>query len=258
MESGKNFVVEIVKASLIAAITIFLTIWLNGSKELEYRNGSRVPYFNFPDAIEKDLEIRHKTVPIDNISIVEYAIHNRTFTDLEKVKIYVKLQDDKEYKLISKKLYPPKKIPALDIVDLDTDISGVFGFEVGVLKKTGDDYYYLNLIFEGSEVPETEISIGNKNIDIVKYKKWKDNSIAVLIVLAIYAVLLIPFGFWAHYSGKRSKNKFTKKLKEVLASDNSILTGQQVEFVIGKYKDVRDHKEEGWIKKKWAAFTSTE
>ena len=95
MESGKNFVVEIVKASLIAAITLFLTIWINGSSELEYRDGSRAPYFNYPDAIEKDLEIRHKATPIANISVVDYAIHNRTFTDLEKVKIYVKIQDDK-------------------------------------------------------------------------------------------------------------------------------------------------------------------
>ncbi|WP_135443648.1 hypothetical protein [Vibrio tasmaniensis] len=258
MESGKNFVVEIVKASLIAAITIFLTIWINGSSELEYRDGSRAPYFNYPDAIKKDLEIRHKTTPIDNISVVDYAIHNRTFTDLEKVKIYVKIQDDKKYKLISKKLSPPKKTPGLDITSINTGSKNVFGFEVGVLKKTGDEYYYLNLIFEGREAPETEISIGNKNIDIVEYKKWKDNSLVILIVLAVYAVLLIPIGFWAHYSGKRSKNRFTNKFKEALSSAASDLTSNQVKFTVEKYEEVRDHKEDGWFKKKWAAFTATE
>jgi len=258
MESGKNFVVEVVKASLVAAITIFLTIWINGSNELEYRDGSRAPYFNYPDAIEKDLEIRHKTTPVDNISVVEYAIHNRTFTDLEKVKIYVKIQDDKEYKIISKKLSPPKKIPAFDITDIDTGSKNVFAFEVGVLKKTGDEYYYLSLIFEGSEAPETEISIGNKNIDIVEYKKWKDNSLAILIVLAVYAVLLIPLGFWAYYSGKRSKNRFTNKFKDALSSSSSDLTNEQVDFTIEKYEEVRYHKEDGWLKRKWAEFTSTE
>lgn len=258
MESGKNFVVEVVKASLIAAITIFLTIWINGSNELEYRSDSKSPYFNYPDAIENELEIRHKTVPIDNISVVEYAIHNRTFTDLEKVKIYIKIQGNKKYKIISKKLSPPNKMPALDITDIDTTSENVVAFEVGVLKKTGDEYYYLSLIFEGSEAPETEISIGNKNIEIVEYKKWKDNSLAVLIVLAVYAALLVPFGFWAHYSGKRSKNRFTNKFKDALLSDSSELTNEQVAFTIEKYEEVRDHKEEGWIKRKWAAFTSTE
>ncbi|WP_338590382.1 hypothetical protein VXM60_19365 [Shewanella khirikhana] len=258
MESGKNFIVEVVKASIIAAITIFLTIWINGSSELEYRDGSRAPYFNYPDAIEKDLEIRHKTTPIDNISVVEYAIHNRTFTDLEKVKVYVKIQGDKQYKLISKKISPPKKIPALDIKDIDTGSKNVFGFEVGVLKKTGDEYYYLSLIFEGREAPETEISIGNKDIDIVEYKKWKDNSLTILIVLAVYAVLLIPFGFWAHYSGKRSKNRFTNKFRDALSSTSSDLTSDQVKFTIEKYEEVRDHREDGWLKRKWAAFTSTE
>ena len=258
MESGKNFVVEVVKASLVSAITIFFTIWMNGSNELEYRDGSRAPYFNYPDAIERDLEIRHKTTPVDNISVVEYAIHNRTFTDLEKVKIYVKIQDDKKYKIISKKLSPPKKIPALDITDIDTGSKNVVAFEVGVLKKTGDEYYYLSLIFEGSEAPETEISIGNKNIDIVEYKKWKDNSLAVLVVLAVYAVLLIPFGFWAHYSGERSKNRFTNKFEGALSSNSADLTNEQVDFTIKKYEEVRDHKEDGWLKRKWAAFTSTE
>ena len=258
MESGRNFVVEVVKASLVAAITIFLTIWINGSNELEYRDGSRAPYFSYPDAIEKDLEIRHKTIPIDNISVVEYAIHNRTFTDLEKVKIYVKVQGDKKYKIISKKLSPPKKMPALDIKDIDTGSDNIVEFEVGVLKKTGDEYYYLSLIFEGNEAPETEISIGNKNIDIVEYKKWKDNSLAVLIVLAVYAILLVPFGFWAYYSGKRSKNRFTNKFKDVLSSGSSDLTSEQVDFTIQKYEEVRDHKEDGWIKRKLAAFTSTE
>lgn len=258
MESGKNFVVEVVKASLVAAITIFMTIWINGSNELEYRDGSRAPYFNYPDEIAKDLEIRHKTIPIDNISVVEYAIHNRTFTDLEKVKIYVKIQGDKKYKIISKKLSPPNKIPALNIVDINTGSENVFAFEVSVLKKTGDEYYYLSLIFEGSEVPKTEISIGNKNVDIVEYKKWKDNSLAVLIVLVVYVVLLIPFGFWAHYSGKRSKNRFTNKFKDGLTSGSTDLTAEQVTFIIEKYEEVRDHKEGSWLKRKWSAFTSTE
>jgi hypothetical protein len=258
MESGKNFVVEVVKASLVAVITIFLTIWINGSNELEYRDGSRAPYFNYPDAIEKDLEIRHKTIPIDNISVVEYAIHNRTFTDLEKVKIYVKLTSDKKYKLISKQLTPPKRIPALDIAGIDTGSKDIFAFEVGVLKKTNDEYYHLSLIFEGHEAPETEISIGNKNIDIVEYKKWKDNSLAALIMLAVYALILIPFGFWAHYSGKRSKSRFTNKFKDAISSDNSDLTSEQVTFTIEKYEEVRDHKEDGWLKRKWVGFTSTE
>lgn len=258
MESGKNFVVEVVKASLVAAITIFLTIWINGSNELEYRDSSRAPYFSYPDEIEQDLEIRHKTIPIDNISVVEYAIHNRTFTDLEKVKIYVKIQDDKEYRIISKKLSPPNKIPELNINNLDTGSENVFAFEVDVLKKTGDEYYYLSLIFEGSEAPETEISIGNKNIDIVEYKKWKDNSLAVLIVLAGYVGLLIPFGFWAYYSGTRSKNRFTNKFKDALSSDSADLTTEQVTFILEKYEKVRDHKVNGWLKRKWTAFTSTE
>tara|TARA_R110002012_G_scaffold81474_1_gene206280 strand:+ start:5961 stop:6581 length:621 start_codon:yes stop_codon:yes gene_type:complete len=205
MESGKNFILEIVKASLVFTITIFLTIWANGSHELEYRDGSRAPYFNYPDTIEKDLEIRHKTIPIENLSVVEYAIHNRTFSDLEKVKIYVKLHGDGDYRVISKNLAPPKKVPALGITNLDPPIKGVFGFEVNVLKKTGDDYYYLTLIFEGNEAPDAEISIGNKNINIVQYKKWKDNLLAILVVIAVYTVLLTPFAFWTYYHGKRKK-----------------------------------------------------
>lgn len=258
MESGKNFILEIIKASLIGAITIFLTIWVNGSNEIEYRDGSRAPYFNYPVTIENDLEIRHKTIPIDNISLVEYAIHNRTFSDLEKVKIYVKLQGDGDYKLISKNLAPPKKLSELGITNLNTDINGLFGFEVDVLKKTGDEYYYLSLIFEGSEAPETKISIGNKNIDIVEYKNWKDNLSVVLIVIAVYAVLLIPFLFWARYSGMRSKNRFTKKFKDGLSNCDQALTDEQILFAVCKYEEVRDHKKDSWVKRQWSAFTSTE
>lgn len=254
MELVKNLLLLIIKPSISILIGMLLTFWISGSKEIEYRDNYRAPYFNFPDAIEKDLEIRHKTTPIDNISVVEYAIHNRTFTDLENIKIYVKIKDDKEYKLISQNLAAPKKIPNIGINPIDTKVSEVFGFEVDVLKKTGSDYYYhLSLIFEGNEAPEAEISIGNRNIEIVKYKKWKDNALAVLAVFTVYIIVLIPFGIFIHFSSKREKTKFIDAFKSALSSR---LNDEDVNFTINKYEEIRNPKKDNWLNKIWSAIMS--
>lgn len=252
-----QFFTEIIKAIIIAVITIFITYSIN-SNELEFREGSKAPYFNYPESIVQDLEILHKSTPIKNISIVEYAIHNRSFSGFDNVQIFVTLDETQPFKLISKKLRPPKSLPDLGIEDIPIGKENIYGFNVVSLKRTSSEFYLLTLIFEGEKAPETHISVANKDIDIVPYKRWKDSALVALGVFGFYAVLLIPIGVWSHYSGLRSANRFVQCYRQSLSQGNAPLDSEQIDFAIKQYQELRTTSRPGWFRRVWQRVTSTE
>lgn len=253
-----NLLSEIVKASIISAATIFITLWLTSTSELEYREGSKAPYFKYPDSIAKDLEILHKNIPVKNISIVEYAIHNRTFSGFKDVTIYVNLNESKAFHLISRNLRPPKNLPNIGIEDLPNEKDGLYGFTVKSLKRTGDDYYYLSLVFEGDEAPKTSISVANQDIDLVPYKTWKDTIYTVAIAIAVYAVFLTPLAMWFFSAGERTKSRFYNRFRRMLSEGESPLSPEHTDFVMDTYIHVRDVRRPSWLMIVWRKFTSIE
>lgn len=259
MESGKLIILETLKAILIITVTLLATAWFTGSNDIEYKNKSIEQYFRVPDAISKELKLFHINTEIKNISVLNYGLFNRTFSDHEKVDIYLSLKAKNPPKLISSKLYPPERLSAKGITEVKTNNPNLLAFNVETLKKSKDgDYYLINLIFEGEVIPEVSISTNNKNLELVEYKEWKDYIWAILIVIIGYAVLLAPFVFWAHYSGKRSKNRFVKNLRSSWKKEELGLTPKQIESVEKAYVEVRDKKNESVLKRIFNKITSTE
>lgn len=259
MESGKTIFYEALKALLIVSITLLITAWFTGSNDIEYKNKTIDSYFNFPVAIANKLTMTHEKNEIKNISVLNYEIFNRTFSDHEKVNIYLSIKDANPPKLISKKLYAPRRLSENGITYLTTNDPKLIGFNLDMLKKSKNgDYYLVNLIFEGEKTPEIAISTNNKNLEIVAYKEWRDYTWAILIVIAVYAIILSPFMLWAYFSGKKEKNRFLQRLRVAWNKDGSGLTTDQVNFAATVFVEERDRKTDGLIQRFLKKLVSAE
>jgi flagellar basal body-associated protein FliL len=259
MESGKLIIFETIKTVLIITVTLIATAWFTGSNDIEYKNKSIEQYFKAPAAISKELKLFHIDAEIKNISVLNYGLFNRTFSDHENVDIYLSIKDKKPPKVISSKLYPPERLSGKGITEIETNDQNLLAFNLDTLKKSKDgDYYLINLIFEGDITPEVVISTNNKNLELVEYKKWKDYIWVILIVIIGYAVILAPFIFWAYYSGKRSSNRFVKTLRLSWEKEVVDLTPEQIEHIATVFIKERDKKSDTIAQKFWNKITSKE
>jgi hypothetical protein len=259
VESGKTIIFEALKALLTISITLLASAWFTGSNDIEFKNNSVESYFNVPDAIANKLTIALGENEIKNVSVLNYELFNRTFSDHEKVDIYLSIKDKNPPKLISKKLYPPKRLSAKGITELKTNDPNLIGFNLNMLKTSKNgDHYLINLIFEGEKTPEISISTNNKNLEVVEYKKWKDYTKAGLIVMAGYAIVLSPFALWAYFAEKRSKNRFLQTLCTSWGREVGGLSADQVDYISAVFIEERDRKNEGFIQRIWKRITTTE
>lgn len=204
--------------------------------------------------MEDKLKIMNGTTEIENISVVNFALYNRSLSDYENVNVYIQILGDNLPKLLSSSLLPPERLTRNGIVELPKSE----GYLIEVFKTSiDDDYYLIHLIFEGSDAPKVKISTSTKNIEIREYKAWKDWLWALSIVFLFYAVILIPIAILSHYSTKRSKNRYLATLKSRW-SENDILNEAQLEYVTQCFLEERDRKVDGFFKKLVKRITSTE
>jgi hypothetical protein len=257
LNSGKSILLEFFKVVGIALITLFISSWFNGSKDIEYTSKSINSYFNVPDALEDKLKIMNGSTEIENISVVNFALHNRSFSDYEKVKVDIKIKGDNPPKILSSSMLPPKRLTNSGIAEIIGLNKELVGYSIDVFKTSiDDDYYLLHLIFEGKEAPEVKISTSTKNIEIKEYKQWKDWVWALFIVFVGYAVVLIPIAILSQYSTKRSKNRYLIALTKRW-SENDILNDAQLKHVTKSFVEERDRKTDGFFKKNFKKLTST-
>ncbi len=258
MNSGKSILIEFVKAIGIAIITLFIASWFAGSSDIEYKSKSIDSNFNVPTALEGKLKIMNGTTEIENISVVNFGLYNRSFSDYENVKIHIEIQGDKPPKLLSSNFIPPERLTKSGISELGSTPKSQIGYSIDVFKTSiDDDYYLIHLIFEGTVAPTVKIRTSTKNIEVTKYKEWRDWAWVILMISLVYAVILIPFAVILHYSTKRSKNRYLVTLKSRWA-ENDILNEEQLEHVANTFIEERDRKIDGYFTKIRKKITATE
>lgn len=258
MNSGKSILLEFIKAIGIAIITLFIASWFAGSSDIEYKSKSIDSNFNVPTALEDKLKIMNGTTEIENISVVNFGLYNRSFSDYEKVKIHIEIQGDKPPKLLSSNFIPPDRLTKNGISELANTPKSQIGYSIDVFKTSiDDDYYLIHLIFEGTVAPKVKISTSTKNIEVKEYKEWKDWIWVILVISLGYAAILIPIAVIGHYSTKRSKNRYLATLKSRWV-ENNILNEDQLDHVTNMFIEERDRKIDGYFKKLIKRITATE
>ncbi len=258
MNSGKSIFLELLKVAGTVVITLVITAWFSGPSDIEYKTKSINSYFNMPNALEDKLKIINGNTEIENISVVNFGLYNRGFSDYEKVKIHIEIQDDKSAKLLSSNLLPPERLTTDGIAKLTDSNNQLSGYSIDVFKTSvDDDYYLIHLIFEGDEAPEVKIKTSTKNIEIIEYKEWKDLVWLVFIVFLGYTAILGPIAILGHYSTKRSKSRYLTTLKRRWA-ENDQLSKDQVDFVAQVFVEERDRKTQGIFTKIKNKITATE
>lgn len=227
MLSSKEIFGKIIELSLGALIGGFITIFVFGTSTLEYKAGFKEEYFDIPAKTPDDLVIQYEDRKIDNISIYDFAIYNRSYKDLKDVTVYFEVypKDGKSLpKIISRGLYPPSKLPeTIGISEVIQKEPNLYSFNLNVVKQTGSDTYYLTrFIFEGKETPEIKVSIPqNAGVDIKEYSNWREYLIIVFLLIGMVLAIFIITSLIEGWQNKGIWSKRTSRLIDVLDKTKS-------------------------------------
>lgn len=233
MLSGKKVFLQILESVLTVIIGGFITVTVFGTSNLEYKYNYQDQYFDIPAKAPDELVIQHKGKNIEDISVYDFAIYNRSFKELEDVTIFFEVseKDGKPLpQVISRGLYPPSNLPEkIGISEVLQHEKGLYSFKLDVVKKTGSDAYYLaRFIFEGKEAPEIKVSIPkNAGINIDEYSNWREYVILAFVFIGIILASAIFSSLMAGWQNKGFWSKRIRKLIEVLGKTESTILAEK-------------------------------
>jgi hypothetical protein len=215
-----NLVKKVLETIVIIFVSGVATLWFFGTPELEYRSGYRDKYFNILSKAPKELTLEYRGERIENISVFDFNIFNRTLKDISGVRLYFRMSPKgagKVPEIISKGLYPPTPLPEVGITEKDTGTENLYAFDIDTLKRTGSNSFYtVRFIFKGTETPEVAVSTLTKDVDIKEYSNWRDYIIPILTSLAIMAGVFVPITIIGEWWALRSRNRQLNCLSEAL------------------------------------------
>ena len=253
---AKNLFGKIVEYTFTAIIGGFIAIYVFGTSQLEYKNGFKEQYFDIPAKVPDDLVIQYKGKKIENISVYDFAIYNRTFKDLKDVTIYFEVSEKKGInipQIISRGIYSPSRLPEnIGINEIIQKEKNIYAFKIDVLKQTESDSYYLaRFIFEGKTNPIINISIPkNAGIDIKEYSKWREYTILVSFLIGIILITIITTSLIEGRQNKRIWSKRKQRLLDVLNKTKSeTLKENTIYEIIDNYENEFEPKTPYFYKK---------
>jgi hypothetical protein len=231
-----NLAKEVLKAIVVAIVSGYVALWAFGTPELEYKSGYRDKFFNIYKAPD-DLTLVYKGERIENISIFDFNIFNRTLKDISGVRLYFKITpkgDGKVYEIISKGVYPPAPLPEIGITEKQTEKENLYAFDIETLKRTGgNSFYTARFIFKGRETPEIAVSTFTSGVDIKEYSYWRDTIITSAITILVMALIYLPLVILGDWWGNRTRKRKLAHLSEALENSALLgLTSEQRELVV--------------------------
>lgn len=243
MLSGKETIGKLIELSLGAIIGGFITIAVFGTSTLEYKDGYKEQYFDIPAKAPDELVIQHKGKKIENISVYDFAIYNRSFKDLKDVTVFFEVlpKDGKSIPdLISRGLYPPSSLPEkIGISEISQKDEALYSFKLDVVKQTGSDTYYLaRFIFEGKDAPEIRVSIPkNAGVDINEYSNWREYAIIILVLVGMILAIVVISSFIDGWQHKGTWSKRSSRLIEVLdKTQSATLSEKTIDEITDNYE----------------------
>jgi hypothetical protein len=190
-----NLVKKVIETIVCIIVGGVVTLWAFGTPELEYKSGYRDKYFNVSKA-PKELTLGYRGEIIENISVFDFNIFNRTLKDISGVRLYFKITPKgagKVPEIISRGVYPPAPLPEIGIIEKETGKENLYAFDIETLKRTGgNSFYTARFIFKGTEAPEIAVSTFTKDVDIREYSNWRDYLIPLLISSALMVCAYVP------------------------------------------------------------------
>lgn len=223
-----------------AIISVFISKYYEIST-LEFKEGFKEQYLNLSDSSLKDLSIQYKNRKIDNVSVYQVGIYNRTFKDLENVKIYFTLKSkngERIPNIINKELISTTSKSPFNILEIDQKEKDVYVYNIKVLKRTTKDNFYLaKFVFEGSQVPNITVSVpDNIGINIKEYGlSFEEYAYlfligCIIIGIVIFFRLLDSFSMNRHWDEQR-----IPQLRELLSRMKGYVDEKTAEIIVLKY-----------------------
>ena len=231
-----DLVKEVIKAMIVAIVGGFVTLWAFGTPQLEYKSGYKDKIFNIYKA-PNDLTLGYRSERIENISIFDFNIFNRTLKDISRVRLYFTIKPKgvgKVPEIISRGMYPPPHLPEIGITEKETEKENLYAFDIETFKRTGSDSFYsARFIFKGTETPEVGVTTFTEGVDIRKYSYWRDNLTGIAIGLLIVALVFLPLMIFGEWSTFRIRKRQLTHLSEALENSALLgLTSEQRELVV--------------------------
>jgi len=253
---AKNIFGKIIELTFTAIIGGFIAIYVFGTSQLEYKDGFKEQYFDIPAKVPDDLVIQYKGKKIENISVYDFAIYNRTFKDLKDVIIYFEVSGKKGMnipQIISRGVYSPSRLPEnIGIHEVDQEEKNIYAFKIDVIKQTGSNSYYLaRFIFEGKANPNINISIPkNAGVDIKEYSQWREYTILISFLIGIILIFIITISL---IDGRQNKSIWSKRKQRLIGvldkTKSETLSENTICEIIDNYEDEFEPKTPYFYKK---------
>lgn len=237
MRFGGTLVAKAIETIVVIIVGGVVTLWAFGTPELEYKSGYKDKYFNILAKVPKELTLEYRGERIENISVFEFAIFNRTWKDISGVRLYFKITPKEEGKvpeIISRAVYPPTPLPEIGITEKETGTANLYAFDIDTLKRTGSNSFYLaRFIFKGTETPGVAVSTLTKDVDIREYSNWREYLIAFVVCFVLLAVVVLPMMILEEWRTFRRRTRQLTRLSETLEKSASLgLTSEQRQLVV--------------------------
>lgn len=178
MEFRKLISGEAVKGTTAACVGAAL-LWAGQqwfTTDLEYREVARNSYLSTMLG-QQGLTMAYAGKPLNNASIVDFTIYNRTAKQFSNVDLLFSVDDPKSSAtLISSGIVTPTGIPQSEVIEeIPVKDASVKKFRVKALpKQTENEYYDAVFVFDGTKAPRMSVISLSNDVSIGRYRDWKD------------------------------------------------------------------------------------
>ncbi|HEY0833493.1 MAG TPA: hypothetical protein VGE72_06240 [Azospirillum sp.] len=190
-EKLQDYKVSVI-TSVASVIILALLSWIGQqwlSSDLEYKTLSRDAYLSAPLG-QQGLTMYHKDKKLDNVSVVDFGIFNRTSKQFNDVEVAFSIGDPKYYdSLVSVGIITPNGTQSSEFAyELPSKDKGIKKFMIKVVPKNlGKKYFHIAFVFDGDKAPPMSVVSMTKDIAIDPHSEWQD----VVIIFAVMAALIV-------------------------------------------------------------------
>tara|TARA_R110002124_G_scaffold207250_1_gene373767 strand:+ start:10587 stop:11231 length:645 start_codon:yes stop_codon:yes gene_type:complete len=138
----------------------------------------------------------YNDTPLKNVSVVEFALYNRTSRQFNDFELIFSVNDSKfSSKMVSGGIITPNGLPQSEIVnELKTTSSLTKKYNIKVFPQLNNtEFYHAVFVFEGESAPKMSVVGLSKNGSIIEYQTWKDN---FQVYSILFGILFVGGGVW--------------------------------------------------------------
>lgn len=234
------------KQLIVSILSIFIgvlfTAYYNSNSKIEYKDSVKEQYLNISNKAFNNLKVLYNDKKIDNLSIYQITIYNKTWNEYKDVNLYftLKMKNGKKIpNIINKDFFAPTNQPSkIGISEFIKVDANTYKVNLKVLKRTGTDKYYLGrIIFEGNKIPEITISTPlNIGLEVVEYSYITEWTILIILIIGLILFSGIIMSIMIDFDTNRDWKKKVSRFEKVLSKTKSIRK-EDISEIIENYTD---------------------